>query len=206
MFTFQAALHYVGDLDSADGYASPPFGEDQDIEDSSPPSNGVRQIIPTPPPESKHDSPAPDSTHSSHGSCVSPQFSASATSNSYIKGSSLEESPVSSPGSSYAGELDTNGQDNFIASNVVAEMPKLIKRETCIRSTSDDAASAIPGGATNTSRDVPKNIKLPQSKFSVQYSCAIMRDSKGCSAEYHSLRIPFALLFLLSMLPTFICP
>lgn len=167
MFTFQqeqAAFHYAGDLDSADGYVSPPFGEEQEIEDlaeSSP--SGVRQIIPTPPPESKHDSPAPDSTHSSHGSCVSPQFSASATSNSYIKGSSLEESPVSSPGSSYAGELDTNGQDTYIASNMVAEMPKLIKRETCIRSTSDDATG---GATTSREQNVPKNIKLPQSKLS----------------------------------------
>lgn len=143
---------------------------------ASPPSNNLGQTaIPTPPPERTYHS--PDSTHS-HGSCISPQHSASATSDSYIKGSSLEESPVSSPNSSYAEEV--NSQD-YMDSDTI---PKLIKkeRESCIRNTNEQSItneqcskSTTEEGETSSSatapreHNVPKNIKLPQSKFAVEY-------------------------------------
>lgn len=151
-----------------------PFGGDvQDgtlVEDNlvdgigglSPNVNNLGQIaIPTPPPERSRNS--PDSTHSSHGSNTSAQLSASATSDSYIKGSSLEESPVSSPNSSCAGEEKSEKEMG------------IIRRESCIRSSSSSSSvvndrkytpDKEPSAAECVSQEqkVPKNIKLPQSK------------------------------------------
>ena len=134
---------------------------EEDITAASPTSLG-QIAIPTPPPERSYNS--PDSSRS-HTSCISPQHSASATSDSYIKGSSLEESPVSSPSSSCAEEM--NGSNN------TGESPSMMKRESCIRSTgideemiksmSDEEADAHDSKTNGHS--VPKNIKLPQSKF-----------------------------------------
>lgn len=148
--------------------------QQQDITDSiaaSPPNNLGQIAIPTPPPERTFSS--PDSTHSSlsHGSCISPQHSASATSDSYIKGSSLEESPVSSPSSSCAGEVHSLERQDYMDAMDADMIPKLIKkeRESCIRSTSEQASKSEGETSSNNApsreQNVPKNIKLPQSKF-----------------------------------------
>ncbi len=139
-------------------------------------SSPIGQItIPTPPPERTYNS--PDSSRS-HGSCISPQHSASATSDSYIKGSSLEESPVSSPSSSCAEEVDVSSKSSFDN----AENPSLVKRESCIHSTeletetvsmSDEETDAHDNNTNG--HNVPKNIKLPQSKspiFFCQQECS----------------------------------
>jgi hypothetical protein len=141
-----------------------------ELQDIASPSNNLGQTaIPTPPPERTYHS--PDSLHS----CVSPQHSASATSDSYIKGSSLEESPVSSPSSSYAGDIRSPAMEDYDS-----ELPKFIKkeRESCIRSTNisnEERKSLSHEGETSSTgtvvtpceQNVPKNIKLPQSKFVV---------------------------------------
>lgn len=172
-----AALFQLN-YDEADTYMPSPFCSAelqgpviQQDSSAAPPSNKVGQTaIPTPPPERTYHS--PDSTHS-HGSCISPQHSASATSDSYIKGSSLEESPVSSPNSSYTGEVDSPEMQDCDT------IPKLIKkeRESCIRNTNpqsitDEQSTKPEEGETSSSattapreQNVPKNIKLPQSKF-----------------------------------------
>ena len=140
-----------------------PFGELQRQEIMT---DSIDVTIPTPPPECAHDS--PDSTHS----CISPQLPASATSDSYIKGSSLEESPLSSPNSSCAGEIHTPGSRN----GIISEIPKLIKRETCIHGTNEQTNRSQPNEKASSSnvlpheQNVPKNIKLPQSKISLAYS------------------------------------
>ena len=161
------------ELDEASTYMPSPFrstGLPQPLDvsaaaesDAASPANSLQgQIaIPTPPPEG-----SPDSTQSSlsHGSCISAQFSASATSHSYIKGSSLEESPVSSPSNSCA-ELDN--EDDSVQSNGAANGQEVARRESCIRSTMDEVSASnlsddiVPHPTTN----VPKNIKLPQRKF-----------------------------------------
>ena len=150
-------------------------GFDVDLQekiDAASPTTNLGQItIPTPPPERTYSS--PDSSRS-HGSCISPQHSASATtSDSYIKGSSLEESPVSSPGSSCAGEEPQMLQSNFDAASESS------KRESCIcgpgvetdvvkvmSDEEEDHDSTITNG-----HNVPKNIKLPQSKSSYFMIC-----------------------------------
>lgn len=171
LFTFQQAP--VTNFEETDAYLSSPFCSEelqkeirqQDLVESidASPDNEISKI-PTPPPDH-----SPDSTHStiSHGSCISPQLSASATSDSYIKGSSLEQSPLSSPNSSCSGEVCTPDNDSDMVS--ASEIPKLIKRESCIRSTCEKTASS--DGETSSSsmstheQNVPKNIKLPQSKL-----------------------------------------
>ena len=161
--------------DEPEAYMSSPFCELQNHQPEQ--AQGIDVTIPTPPPETTHDS--PDSTHSSQG--FSPQLSASATSDSYIKGSSLEESPVSSPSSSYAGEIHSpqnEEEQDFIESAVITQIPKLIKRESCIRSTSEQRSVVAPDNEANSNlsgnvpreQNVPKNIKLPQSKFWYNYS------------------------------------
>ena len=166
--------------DETDTYMPSPFCnaelpvvQQQDVPAS--PSNNLGQTaIPTPPPERTYHS--PDSTHS----CISPQHSASATSDSYIKGSSLEESPVSSPSSSYAGEIHSPEMQDYMDSNAVAELPTMVKkeRESCIREPSlaehnkpvpkeGETSSAGANSASAAAQNVPKNIKLPQSKFVV---------------------------------------
>ena len=142
--------------------------QQESIDASSPTSLG-QITIPTPPPERTYNS--PDSARS-HGSCISPQHSASATSDSYIKGSSLEESPVSSPSSSCAEEVDNSS--NILQSNFesITESPSLVQRETCIhdavletemvKSVSDEETEAADNNING--HNVPKNIKLPQSK------------------------------------------
>lgn len=168
-------LNFVDDLDEASTYMPSPFcseglvGDQLDVTESSPAPNGLGRIaIPTPPPEHCHNS--PDSTHSSrsHGSCISTQLSASATSDSYIKGSSLEESPVSSPSSSCAeaSNSNTNGSA-FINSDIIADSPEMIQRESCIRSAGglETKSEGEEGRSTSRQQNVPKNIKLPQSKL-----------------------------------------
>lgn len=174
-------MNFVDELgDQASPYMPSPLAfcgaEGQEIEvdqrdltesSSSPPNNLGRIAIPTPPPEILHGS--PDSTHSSQ-SCISIQHSASATSDSYIKGSSLEESPVSSPNSSCAGTSNSEGTalnsfDGAAGSNEV------VKRESCIRGgdTGGDAGTSASDGengyGVSHQQNVPKNIKLPQSKY-----------------------------------------
>lgn len=153
-----------------------PVVQQQDVP-ASPPSNNLGQTaIPTPPPERTYHH-SPDSTHS----CISPQHSASATSDSYIKGSSLEESPVSSPSSSYAGEIHSPEMQDYMDANVASELPPMVKteRESCIREPSvagehaksmpneGETSSASANSASATAQNVPKNIKLPQSKCAV---------------------------------------
>ena len=121
------------------------------------PVNSVEQtVIPTPPPELAADS--PDSSHS-----VSPLLSASAKSDSYIKGSSLEESPVSSPNSSCSGD---------VSKYVIAQEEKhVIKQEeeeefqiTNVKIEDDKSMSdQETEGYVSHEQNVPKNIKLPQS-------------------------------------------
>lgn len=144
--------------------------DQQEVIDASSPTNLGQITIPTPPPERTYSS--PDSARS-HGSCISPQHSASATSDSYIKGSSLEESPVSSPSSSCAEGLDDSSrilQSNF---NNTTDCPSLVKREACIHDAGLEAAEIVqaiseeetePSDTSTNGHSVPKNIKLPQSK------------------------------------------
>lgn len=130
------------------------------------PADSLRQIaIPTPPPECSHHS--PDSTHSSLslGSSISAQMSAPTTSHSYIKGSSLEESPVSSPSDSCAESENiaiVNSTDSSLSS---AGGPEMVIRESCIRGEDSKSKQSeeIAVDSHNGSY-VPKNIKLPQSR------------------------------------------
>lgn len=173
-------LNFVDELDEASTYMPSPFCSGDlphqlvvtatDLESvAASPANSLGQIaIPTPPPERSHDS--PDSIHSS-GSCISAQLSASATSDSYIRGSSLEESPVSTPSSSCAGSSNLNVV-NFRDSDVTAGGSEVVKRESCIRSTmeevnmskSDEGKTPADGRNGSHQQNAPKNIKLPQSK------------------------------------------
>lgn len=184
------------ELDEATTYSMPsPFCDEdfreqgiehertESIDVSSPNSLGQIAIIPTPPPERSCSS--PDSMHSSrsHGSCVSPQHSASATSDCYIKGSSLEESPISSPSSSCAGENDShNALQNGTANSV--------KRESCMHGTGEETGLSTSNGeadGNNRTHDqsVPKNIKLPQSKY---YYNTCMRMYMHCGLVRNAIK------------------
>lgn len=187
MFIFQLEpepgfhLNFVDELDEASTYMPSPFcgaGLPElavtAVESiaASPASSLGQTAIPTPPPERSHDS--PDSTHSSrsHGSCISAQLSASATSDSYIKGSSLEESPVSSPSNSCAESTNfENSVVNFGGPDAIAGNSEVVQRESCIRSTAMGEVSIskldkeAPAADGHNGSHVPKNIKLPQSKL-----------------------------------------
>ena len=106
--------------------------------------------MPTPPPECANTSPV-----SSHGSstCVSPQLPASATSDSYIKGSSLEESPVSSPNSICSGDVNKSIAKMKDIENTAAGSP-------ADKELGSEDEMSVPSQGQN----VPKNVKLPQSE------------------------------------------
>ncbi len=168
--------------------------------------DGNPQLIPTPPPESASSTPkhrSPTTTISS-----SPHHSTSTTNSAteYIKGSSLEESPVSSPSSCLGGCGEGFSGHHVIVSNqckskngshmqVKEESNRLVEEEQHGSSISERAAVGqlgpessddedkdencsaealeVDGGADDHSstagspqaQNIPKNVKLPQSKL-----------------------------------------
>lgn len=111
--------------------------------------------MPTPPP--------PEDTPTSPGSAASSRFSSTCTSpdlmkvagtDSYTQDSSLEESPASSPNSSYFGEVKSAENQN--EAKVSCSSMRSSEDEKC---TSDQEMSE-----QELEQKVPKNIKLPQSE------------------------------------------
>lgn len=175
--------------------------------------DGNPQLIPTPPPESASSTPkhrSPTATISS-----SPHHSTSTTNsaNEYIKGSSLEESPVSSPSSCLGGCGEGFSGHHVIVNNQckskngtyvqVKEESKLgsVEEEQHGSSISEQAAVGqlgpelsddedkdescsaealdVDGDADDQSstagspqaQNIPKNVKLPQSKLCMMWHC-----------------------------------
>lgn len=115
--------------------------------------------IPTPSPDSTPISPGSAASPRVSSACISPGLRKGTRTDSYIRGSSLEESPVSSPNSSCVGELKS-----------VEEYPEVdpsLAKESCSsrRNSGEDKCISDEESAVGTpEQKVPKNIKLPQSK------------------------------------------
>ncbi len=146
----QSIYHFIDGLDEAGTYMPSPFSgdvvEDQEtvvaheLAGSTDISLMTQMAIPTPPPECAHTSP-----QGSSGVSIS-------RSSSYIKGSSLEESPVSSPNSSCA-------DDETQTLNVITSTSPVLAKEEFSRDPKEVEEFIAH------EQNVPKNIKLPQSKY-----------------------------------------
>lgn len=135
--------------------------EDDDLQINT----NLEQVVtmPTPPPDTTRTSTGSAASSRVSSACTSPDLSKSARTDSYIRGSSLEESPVSSPNGSYVGDVKLAGNYPEVGS----PSPSLSK-EPCSssrRSSEEDKCmSDEEAGVQALEQKVPKNIKLPQSK------------------------------------------
>ena len=110
--------------------------------------------VPTPPPDNTPTSPGSAASSPISSVCTSPDLLKAARTDSC---SSIEESPVSSPSDSYAGEVKSVAEDS----------PGMEPKGSCssMRSSEEERSmSDQETGGQELEQKVPKNIKLPQSE------------------------------------------